>query len=92
MQSLETPIAEREDIWHPPPLNGDAATGDGAARRTRTYTAEESDSEMEANEETPEGVAATRSTLTAYLEPVSFKKFDVIQSMVERFPGVYLFI
>ncbi|KAF3522289.1 hypothetical protein F2Q69_00048573 [Brassica cretica] len=68
----------------PPPLNGDAATGDGAVRRTRTYTAEESDSEMEANEETPEGVAATRSTLTAYLEPVFFKKFDVIQSMVER--------
>lgn len=43
---------------------------------------------MEADKETPEGATATKSTLTAYLECVFSKKFDAIQSMVERLQQV----
>ncbi|KAF3513173.1 hypothetical protein F2Q69_00006614 [Brassica cretica] len=43
---------------------------------------------MEDEEEAPEGATTSKSTITAYLEEMFSKKFDTIQSMVERFPGV----
>ena len=43
---------------------------------------------MEDKEETIEAAKALKSAVTAYLEQVFSKKFDVIQSMVESLPGV----
>ncbi|CAG7909631.1 unnamed protein product, partial [Brassica rapa] len=43
---------------------------------------------MEDKEETLEAATASKSTVTAYLKQVFSKKFDNIQSMVERLPGV----
>lgn len=83
MQPLETPTTESNDIRKPPPLNGD-----GTAKKTRACAVEESDSVIDAEEETPEGETTTRSAVTTNLDGVFSKRFDAIQSMVERLPGV----
>ena len=49
---------------------------------------EESDSELEPEKEAPERAAATESSITAYLEQMFSRRFDAMQSMVERLPGV----
>uniref|UniRef100_A0A0D3D4P5 Retrotransposon gag domain-containing protein n=1 Tax=Brassica oleracea var. oleracea TaxID=109376 RepID=A0A0D3D4P5_BRAOL len=48
---------------------------------------EESDSEPEHEKEEPEKTAA-ESSITAYMEQMFSKRFDAMQSMVERLPGV----
>ena len=49
---------------------------------------EESDSELEPENEAPKRAAAAESSITAYLEQIFSKRFDAMQSMVERLPGV----
>ncbi|KAF3554256.1 hypothetical protein F2Q69_00013522 [Brassica cretica] len=49
---------------------------------------EESDSEKEPEKEALERAAAAESSVTAYLEQIFSKRFDAMQSMVERLPGV----
>ncbi|WZZ78178.1 hypothetical protein YC2023_098750 [Brassica napus] len=73
----------------------DPALGSGVARATRegaenpqVHNLEESDSEPESDKETPEKISATESSMTAYLEKMFSKRFDAMQSMVERLPGV----
>ncbi|KAL0745136.1 hypothetical protein Bca101_100993 [Brassica carinata] len=48
----------------------------------------ESDSELEPENEAPKRAAAAESSITAYLEQIFSKRFDAMQSMVERLPGV----
>ncbi|KAF3537149.1 hypothetical protein F2Q69_00021953 [Brassica cretica] len=83
MQPLETPTTESNDIRKPPPLNGD-----GTAKKTQACAVEESVSVIDAEEETLEGETTTRSAVTTNLDGVFSKRFDAIQSMVERLPGV----
>ncbi|KAF3498638.1 hypothetical protein DY000_02053501 [Brassica cretica] len=73
----------------------DPALGSGVARAThegaenpQVHNLEESDSEPESDKETPEKISATESSMTAYLEKMFSKRFDAMQSMVERLPGV----
>lgn len=87
MQSLETPTTKDGDTRHPPPCIGDASAQMNAVKKTRANTMVDSDSEMETDEETPEGDKA-KSTIIAYLERVFSKKLDAIHSMVERLPGI----
>ncbi|KAF3485580.1 hypothetical protein F2Q69_00052903 [Brassica cretica] len=49
----------------PPPLNGDTAAGTDATRRNRVNLIDDFDSEMETDEETPKGVTAKKSSVTA---------------------------
>ncbi|XP_013654425.2 uncharacterized protein LOC106359243 [Brassica napus] len=63
------------------------ATREGA-ENPQVHNLEESDSEPESDKETPEKISATESSMTAYLEKMFSKRFDAIQSMVERLPGV----
>ena len=58
------------------------------AKGTQTYDVEDSESEPEPDKEVPEGGTATKSPMIAYLEKMFSKRFDAMQSMVERLPGV----
>ncbi|KAF2534746.1 hypothetical protein F2Q70_00029996 [Brassica cretica] len=71
-----------------------ATPASGAAGATREgiddhqiHDLEESDSEPKPEKEEPEKTAA-ESSITAYLEQMFSKRFDAMQSMVERLPGV----
>lgn len=88
MQPLNTPTDESDEARLSQPQDRERETEDSTARRTRTRTREDSDSEMEDEEETIEAAKASKSTVTSYLEQVFSKKFDAIQSMVERLPDV----
>ncbi|KAF3520327.1 hypothetical protein DY000_02060874 [Brassica cretica] len=73
----------------------DQASASGVAGATRegaenppVHNLEESDSEPKYNKETPEKISATESSMTTYLEQMFSKRFDAMQSMVERLPGV----
>ena len=65
---------------------------DGATREktkgTQNYNLEGSESEPEPNKEAPEGVAKTKSLMSAYLEQMFSKRLDAMQPMVERLLGV----
>uniref|UniRef100_A0A0D3BVB9 Retrotransposon gag domain-containing protein n=1 Tax=Brassica oleracea var. oleracea TaxID=109376 RepID=A0A0D3BVB9_BRAOL len=58
------------------------------AENPQVHSLEESDSEPEYDKETPEKISATDSSMTAYLEQMFSKRFDAMQSMEERLPGV----
>ncbi|XP_048613390.1 uncharacterized protein LOC106378400 [Brassica napus] len=73
----------------------DPAFGSGVAGATRegaknpqVHNLEKSDSEPESDKETTEKISATESSMTAYPEKMFSKRFDAMQSMVERLPGV----
>ncbi|KAL0678093.1 hypothetical protein Bca4012_006074 [Brassica carinata] len=83
---LSTPTDRDGGARQSVPAEGEPANGGDVARRTPVH--EDSDSKMEDEEEAPEGATTSKSTITAYLEEMFFKKFDTIQSMVERLPGV----
>ncbi|KAF2575185.1 hypothetical protein F2Q70_00003766 [Brassica cretica] len=67
---------------------------ESSSRQEEQQTAKEnqvhevSDSDMEDEEEAPEGAVTSKSTIAAYLEEMFSNKFDTIQSMVERLPRV----
>ncbi|WZZ27505.1 hypothetical protein YC2023_010906 [Brassica napus] len=71
-----------------PPASGIAGATREGAENPRVHNLEESDSEPEYDKETPENISATESSMTTYLEQMFSKRFDAMQSMVERLPGV----
>lgn len=85
MQPYDTPIDETDGVQRLPPRFGEN-TND-AVKRTRVPNID-SDSKMEDEEEILEGVKTSNAAVTAYLEWVFSKKFEAIQSRVERLPGV----
>ena len=72
----------------PAPGSGVAGATREGAKNPQVHNLEESDSEPESYEATPEKISATKSSMTAYLEKIFSKRFDAMQSMVERVPGV----
>ncbi|XP_013617532.1 PREDICTED: uncharacterized protein LOC106324054 [Brassica oleracea var. oleracea] len=87
MGNLNTPNSG-EGATDPAPESGVAEATLEGAENPRFHNVEESDSEPEYNKETPEKITATESSMTAYLEQMFSKRFDALQSMVERLPGV----
>ncbi|KAL0846796.1 hypothetical protein Bca101_020042 [Brassica carinata] len=87
MLTLETPNTEEDAIQPQAEHNGNEENRE-EARNTQIHNVEESGSESEPEKDAPEGAATTRSSMTSYLEQMFSKKFDAIQSMVERLPGV----
>ncbi|KAL0716143.1 hypothetical protein Bca4012_065465 [Brassica carinata] len=87
MPDLETP-SSGAGVTHPSPV----LDGDGAPREkteaAQVYDIEDSDSELEPEQEALNGAAAARPSSNAYLEQIFAEKFDAIQSLVERLPGV----
>ncbi|KAF2555082.1 hypothetical protein F2Q68_00017396 [Brassica cretica] len=63
------------------------ATREGT-ENPQIHDQEESDSDPEPGKEAPERAAETESSITAYLEQIFSKRFDAMQSKVERLPGV----
>ncbi|KAF3508492.1 hypothetical protein F2Q69_00006520 [Brassica cretica] len=86
MPTLETPNSRGDTTRPPMTLNGDGATHENG-KGTQTYDVEDSESEPEPDKEISEGGTATRSSMTTYLEQMFSKRFDAMQSMVERLPG-----
>ncbi|KAF3586273.1 hypothetical protein F2Q69_00029725 [Brassica cretica] len=85
--NLNTPNSG-ESATDPAPGSGvDGATCVGA-ENPQVHNLEESDSEQESYKETPEKISTTKSSMTAYLEKMFSNRFDAMQSMVERLPGV----
>ncbi|KAG2247482.1 hypothetical protein Bca52824_087110 [Brassica carinata] len=72
----------------PPLASGIAGATREGAENPRVHNLEESDSEPEYDKETPEKISATESSMTTYLEQMFSKRFDAMQSMVERLPEV----
>ncbi|KAF3599307.1 hypothetical protein F2Q69_00036200 [Brassica cretica] len=87
MGNLNTPNS-REGATDPPPASGVAGATREGAENPRVHNLEESDSEPEYDKETPEKISATESSMTAYLEQMFSKRFNAMQSMVERLPEV----
>nr|VDD24390.1 unnamed protein product [Brassica oleracea] len=88
MHSLNTSIDADDEAQRPVPTDEEPAAGTSAARSTQVHDDKDSDSEMENEDGAPEGVTTSQTTITAYLEKMFSKKFDAIQSMGERLPGV----
>lgn len=69
-----------------------ATNGDGAAREkngtSQVHNIEDSDSELESDREAPARAAFTRPSAVAHLDDMFSKKFDAMQSLVERLPRV----
>ncbi|KAF3537135.1 hypothetical protein F2Q69_00022520 [Brassica cretica] len=65
----------------PAPGSGVAGATREGAKNPQVHNLEESDSEPESYEETPEKISATKSSMTAYLEKIFSKRFDAMQSM-----------
>lgn len=87
MPILETP-RPGEDATRPNPTpDGNGATRE-ETRDIQTHDVEDRDSESEPDKDAPGEAAATRVSVTSYLEEIFSKKFEAIQSMVERLPGV----
>ncbi|KAF3596674.1 hypothetical protein DY000_02022320 [Brassica cretica] len=84
MQPLNTPTNEGDEARRSQPQDRGKDIGDSASRRARIHIREDSDFEMEDEKETMEAAKALKSTVTVYLEQVFSKKFEAIQSMVER--------
>ncbi|KAF3600524.1 hypothetical protein F2Q69_00034969 [Brassica cretica] len=87
MGNLNTPNSG-EGATDPPPASGVAGATREWAENPLVHNLEESDSEPKYDKETPEKISATESSMTAYLEPMFSKRFDAMQSIVERLPGV----
>ncbi|KAL0826503.1 hypothetical protein Bca101_050180 [Brassica carinata] len=87
MGNLNTPNSG-EGVTDPPPTSGVAGETPKGAENPQVHNLEESDSEPEYYKETPKKISATESSMTAYLEQMFSKRFDAMQSMVERLPGV----
>ncbi|XP_048598067.1 uncharacterized protein LOC125578954 [Brassica napus] len=87
MGNLNTPSTGGGTTDTPPIPGVSGATREGT-ENPQIHDLEESDSEPEPGKEAPERTAATESSITAYLEQIFSKKFDGMQSMVERLPGV----
>ena len=88
MHSLNTSIDADDEAQRPVPTDEEPAAGTSTARSTQVHDDKDSDSEMENEDGAPEGVTTSQTTITAYLEKMFSKKFDAIQSMGERLPGV----
>ncbi|KAF2562733.1 hypothetical protein F2Q70_00016791 [Brassica cretica] len=86
MGSLSTPNTGEGTTNATPASRAVGATREGIEDH-QIHDLEESDSEPEPEKEEPEKTAA-ESYITAYLEQMFSKKFDAMQSMVERLPGV----
>ena len=86
MRYLNTPPDKDGEAHRSVPANKKLVNGDGTPRRTHVH--EDSDSGMEDEEKAPKGATTSKSTIAAYLEKMSSKKFYAIQYMVERLPGV----
>ena len=87
MGNLNTPNSG-EGTTDPAPGSGVAGVTREGAENPQVHNLEESDSEPESDEETPEKISARKSSMTAYLEKIFLKRFDAMQSMVERLPRV----
>ena len=85
MGNLNTP-SSGEGATDPAPGSGVAGATREGAENPQVHNLEESDSEPESDKETPEKISATKSSMTAYLEKMFSKRFDAMQSMVERLP------
>ncbi|KAF3525847.1 hypothetical protein F2Q69_00046062 [Brassica cretica] len=92
---FNTQVRPMGNLNTPNPREGttDPALGSGVAGATRegaenpqVHNLEESDSEPESDKETPAKISTTKSSMTAYLEKMFSKRFDAMQSMVERLP------
>ncbi|KAF3602029.1 hypothetical protein F2Q69_00035270 [Brassica cretica] len=87
MGNLNT-LNSGEGANNPTPGSGVAGATRKGAENPQVHNMEESDSEPESDKETPEKISATESSMTAYLKKMFSKKFDAMQSMVGRLPGV----
>uniref|UniRef100_A0A0D3A8S2 Retrotransposon gag domain-containing protein n=1 Tax=Brassica oleracea var. oleracea TaxID=109376 RepID=A0A0D3A8S2_BRAOL len=87
MGNLNTPNSG-EGATDPAPGSGVAGATHEGAENAQVHNLEESDSEPESDKETPKNISATESSMTAYLEKMFSKRFDAMQSMVGRLPGV----
>uniref|UniRef100_A0A0D2ZPY6 Uncharacterized protein n=1 Tax=Brassica oleracea var. oleracea TaxID=109376 RepID=A0A0D2ZPY6_BRAOL len=87
MRNLNTPNSG-EGTTDTPPTSGEAGATREGTENSKIHYQEESDSDPEPGKEAPERAAATESSITAYLEQIFSKRFDPMQSMVERLPGV----
>ncbi|WZZ14828.1 hypothetical protein YC2023_107917 [Brassica napus] len=86
MGSLNTPNT-REGTTNATPASGAAGATREGIEDHQIHDLEESDSEPEPEKEEPEKTAV-ESSITAYLEQMFSKRFDAMQSMVERLPRV----
>ncbi|KAL0707413.1 hypothetical protein Bca4012_073839 [Brassica carinata] len=86
MGNLNTP-STGEGTTDTPPASGVAGATQEGTENPQIHDLEESDSEPEPGKEEPEK-AATESSITTYLEQMFSRRFDAMQSMVERLPGV----
>ncbi|KAF2589452.1 hypothetical protein F2Q70_00039296 [Brassica cretica] len=84
-ENLNTPSTEGGTIDKPPALGVAGASREGT-ENPQIHNLKESDSEPEPEKEAPGRAAATESSITAYLEQIFSKRFDAMQSMVERLP------
>ncbi|KAF3526912.1 hypothetical protein F2Q69_00048443 [Brassica cretica] len=87
MGNLNTP-STRGGTTDTPPTSGVAGATREGTENPQIHDLEESDSEPEPGKEAPERTAATESSITAYPEQIFSKRFDAMQFMVERLPGV----
>ncbi|KAF3557224.1 hypothetical protein F2Q69_00013519 [Brassica cretica] len=87
MGNLNTPNTEK-GTTDTPPAPGVAGPAQEGTENPQIHDLEESVSEPEPEKEAPERAAATEPSITAYLEQIFSKRFDAMQSMVERLPGV----
>lgn len=87
MPALETPISGGDATRPNPTPDGNGATQE-KTRGTQIHNVEDSDSESEPDKETPGGATRTRASVISHVEEIFANKFDAIQSMVERLPGV----
>lgn len=81
MPDLETPNSEAGATRLSPALDGDGAPHEKIGA-TQVHDIEDSDSELEPDQEAPEGAVAAISSATTYLEQMFSKNFDAIQSLV----------
>ncbi|XP_056864071.1 uncharacterized protein LOC130511209 [Raphanus sativus] len=86
MASLNTP-RDGERTSHRPVTTNDEPEGREAAHN-ETRVQVDSDSDAEDKEYSPDNPMISDLALAAYLERVVFEKFNTIQFMVERLPGV----
>ncbi|KAF2534245.1 hypothetical protein F2Q70_00029185 [Brassica cretica] len=78
MSTLETPKSGT-DANLPPTASGE---GVPAREKTRSHDVEESESEPESDEETPDGAAIAESPMIAHLHQMFSKRLDAMQSMM----------
>ncbi|XP_013607947.1 PREDICTED: uncharacterized protein LOC106314656 [Brassica oleracea var. oleracea] len=85
MLRLDTPNTARGIARQP---SDEAGASGEKVGDTRVHETISSDSEPDSKKEASEGAVALQSSLTTYLEQLFSKKFDAMQCMIERLPGV----